>query len=87
MSAPDPKAWAMTDDDWNELMHKHGFHHGSKFASEVVAKVARRRAVAELKALLGLAYEEGGNQWGQGVTVISASEVTARLAAIEAEEG
>ena len=90
MSAPDPEKWAMTDADWAELMDKHGFHHGSKFASEVVATVARRRAVEELEALFlsicpgcanGKACYHSNSR-----TECPTQKIHARIAAIEAEE-
>ena len=87
MSAPDPEKWAMTDADWAELMDKHGFHHGSKFASEVVATVARRRAVEELEALVDECEQDAIHDHDTSDGLCEAVFIVRRrIAAIEAEE-
>lgn len=74
MSAPDPKAWEEPDDDPETL--------------EFAYRIARRRALAELKALLADTYVPYVNQHygGPAPTLLDADVIVSRIAAIEAEE-
>ena len=73
MNAPDPKAWEVTDRECEELSWPGG-------AQAVAELVARRRAIAELWAIVEFMKE---NEYDY--TVDFAEEVRDRIAAIEAE--
>lgn len=83
MSAPDPKAWEATG---AELWDISGAV--AKEAREIIESVARRRALAELMALLAETYVPYVDQHygGPAPTLLNADVIHARIAAIEAEE-
>lgn len=91
MSVPDPKAWEATDRECEELSWPGG-------AQAVAELVARRRAIAELKALrdetcmwccTGEAFDENSeihrDTEGDYRAFCDAEHIRRRIAAIEAE--
>jgi len=88
VSAPDPKEWTVTDGEVDAI-HDSAYEdwNGQNIDRALIAKtcetVARRRALAELKAILGETtcfYDNG--EW----FAVDELEIMDRIAAIEAEE-
>ncbi len=50
MSAPDPEKWQITKTDWEEMVDTWGYW--NEPLPKVVADIARRRALEELRALV-----------------------------------
>ena len=71
MSAPDPKAWEITEQDWNFPTR---WLYSREAIQRLAKSIARRRAIAELLAL------KDNPSW------VTYGEIDARIAAIEAEE-
>ena len=87
MSAPDPKAWMPEPWEVSEVAMQSDSEFGDNDESGIVSlceSVARRRALAELRALLVFDFEveEGCPGW----RAVNVDEIHARIAAIEAEE-
>ena len=82
MSAPDPKAWEIAEADWDEMVNEYGYW--CEPLPRIIYSIARRRAIAELKALASESFEmQGYDKFWQA---IDAAQIQDRIAAIEAEE-
>ncbi len=89
MSAPDPKAWRMTETEIETVQYNADVYGvDSEEVQAPINAVARRRAMAELKALLADTYVPYVNQHygGPAPTLLDADVIVSRIAAIEAEE-
>lgn len=93
MSAPDPKEWKATEYEAQELHGTcyedfNGDNMDHDLFVSLCERVARRRALAELKALLADTYVPYVNQHygGPAPTLLDADVIVSRIAAIEAEE-
>lgn len=90
MSGPDPKVWAPEPWEVSEVAMQSDSEFGDNDESGIVAlceSVARRRALAELRALaVSLDEDERGTHDTQDGLTEAWREVCARIAEIEAEE-
>ena len=86
MSAPDPKKWAPEPWEVSEVAMQSDSEFGDNDESGIVAlceTVARRRALAELKALAAAAEHVGGEDWSD--CMVGQILIHDRIAEIEAE--
>lgn len=86
MSAPDPKEWAPTATNLVQLgilLHPPYSTVEYSAAREIIERVARRRALAELKALAAAAEHVGGEDWSD--CMVGQILIHDRIAEIEAE--